>query len=43
MESSLLQARKMKAIGTLAGGVANDFNNILYAILGNLNPEYLRT
>ncbi|MBI5582636.1 MAG: hypothetical protein HY892_02320 [Deltaproteobacteria bacterium] len=28
------QAQKMEAIGTLAGGIARDFNNILTAILG---------
>lgn len=33
--SQLRQAQKMQAIGTLAAGVAHDFNNILYAILGN--------
>jgi signal transduction histidine kinase/CheY-like chemotaxis protein len=36
VEAQLLQARKMEAIGTLAGGIANDFNNILGAILGHL-------
>lgn len=36
MESEILQARKLESIGIMAGGIGHDFNNLLSAILGNL-------
>jgi two-component system, cell cycle sensor histidine kinase and response regulator CckA len=42
LEAQLLQAQKMEAIGTLAGGVAHDFNNILMAIMGYANILQMR-
>jgi PAS domain S-box-containing protein len=34
MERQLLQAQKMRSVGTLAGGIAHEFNNLLAGIQG---------
>ncbi len=36
IEARLLHAQKMEAVGTLAGGIAHEFNNALLVITGNL-------
>lgn len=49
LEKQLFLSEKMQAIGTLAGGLAHDFNNMLAGILGNndlirlLHPSQTQT
>jgi PAS domain S-box-containing protein len=41
IEAQFQQALKMEAIGTLAGGLAHNFNNLLMGILGNASVMLL--
>jgi len=43
LETQLQQAQKMDAIGTLAGGITHDFNNILGAVIGYTELALIET
>ena len=43
LEAQLTQAQRMEAIGTLAGGIAHNFNNLLMGIQGNASLMLLET
>ncbi|MBR9987011.1 MAG: response regulator, partial [Desulfosarcina sp.] len=43
MENQLQLAQRMEAIGTLAGGLAHDFNNLMMGMLGNVSIMLLDT
>lgn len=43
LEEDLQHARKLEALGTMAGGIAHNFNNNLAVILGNLELAKLKS
>ncbi|UCH00392.1 MAG: response regulator, partial [Deltaproteobacteria bacterium] len=43
LQAQLSQAQKVEAIGTLAGGIAHNFNNLLMGIVGNTSLMLLET
>jgi len=43
LETQLQYAQKMEAVGTLAAGIAHNFNNLLMGIQGNISLMFLKT
>jgi PAS domain S-box-containing protein len=42
LRAQLLHLQKMESVGVLAGGIAHNFNNLLTAIMGNIELAMLR-
>jgi PAS domain S-box-containing protein len=36
LEEEILKSRKLESVGILAGGIAHEFNNLFYVIMGNI-------
>ncbi|MCP4683065.1 MAG: hypothetical protein GY864_12085 [Desulfobacterales bacterium] len=43
LEAQLVQAQKMESVGTLAAGLAHNFNNLLMGIQGNISMMLMKT
>ncbi len=43
LEHQLMYAQKMEAVGTLTGGIAHEFNNILAVMIGNTELARMQT
>jgi two-component system cell cycle sensor histidine kinase/response regulator CckA len=43
LQAQFVQAQRMEAIGTLAGGIAHNFNNLLMGVQGNASLMLLET
>ena len=42
LETQMIRAQRMEALGTLAGGIAHNFNNLLMGIVGNASMAGLQ-
>jgi PAS domain S-box-containing protein len=42
LERQLLNTQKQESLGILSGGVAHDYNNLLHAVLGNLDMALIK-